>query len=122
VPDLCFCHISNEIPEGTPHTHEEWGIAMSSRHPTDIPGFISPGHAAQYVENLRYDSLALFLLELKRCLMRRAESDYKAERYSLASKLDQASSHVGSAYFKIDEAWSICKPHMRLSDKDTDAG
>ena len=121
--ELCFCHISDEIPEGTPHTHEEGvGIRMAPQHPTDIPGFATPGHLAEYVENLRYDSLAWFLLELKQCLMRRAEADYKAERFSLASKLDQASTHVGAAHIKIEQAWSVCAPHMGLGDQDTDPG
>ena len=83
-----------------------------AQHPTDIPGFPTPMHAAEYIENLRYDSLALFLLELKRALTRRAEKDYKAKKFQLASKLDQASANIAAAHYQIERAWSICAPYI----------
>lgn len=87
------------------------------KHPTGIPGFLTMVEAASYIENMRYDYLEDFLLEMRRALQRRAEADYKAERYKLASALEKAASGAGICAFNVGDAWRICEPYIRPDDE-----
>ena len=87
------------------------------KHPTGIPGFLTMVEAASYVENLRYDCLEEFLLELRRALQRRSDSDYKAGKHRLAAALGKAASGVGMGALHVGDAWRICEPHMEPDDE-----
>jgi len=71
-------------------------------HPSEIekyPGTLK--ELAQEIANLRYDSLAQFLLELRNCL----EEDSKEE-----------------AFISLVQAWRICEPYMKDSEKQKSGG
>ena len=93
-------------------------ICKMPQHPTGIPGFLTMEQAAAYVENMRDDYLESFLLELRRSLQRRSESDYKAKKYKLACALEKAAAGVGIGAFNIGDAWRVCEPHFRVPKED----
>ena len=63
--------------------------------------------------NLRYDVLADFLQELRLAIAVDSYKDRSNGKVKLAEKLIKASNNLDDAKDHIEEAWEICKPHMK---------
>jgi hypothetical protein len=62
--------------------------------------------------NLRYDALAVFLAALAVKLDGDSLQDAERGRKKLAATLHAASEELAEAATAIEQAWTICKPHM----------
>lgn len=74
-----------------------------------------PGTLAELagdISNLRYDALAFFLQSLHRKLEADAGADEGRGRLKLSSALHSSAEHLDEAAQAIEQAWTICAPHM----------
>ena len=87
------------------------------QHPTDIPGWDGTlAELAEAVENMRYDKTAEFLWYLSQSFKDRSKRDRLAGRNKLANALYNAYTRTEVVRTYVSDAWSICKPYMRLDD------
>ena len=68
---------------------------------------------AKAVGNMAYDVTSSFIERLADDLWRQADADLKRGRPKLADKLYTASKALYTAKNAMDEAWEICRPHMK---------
>ena len=75
-----------------------------------------PGTLAELaddVSNLRYDALVFFLQSLHRKLESDSVADHGRGRLKLSSALHSSADHLNEAAEAIEQAWTICAPHMK---------
>lgn len=94
----------------------------TKKHPTSVPGFADVEELAEYVENMRYDHVQIFLKRLADRLIDRSDSDFDAGRRQLAKTLEEAAEDINWASFAMEQAWHICKPHMVATGEGTTGG
>lgn len=72
---------------------------------------------AEDLGDLYYDSLADFLHLLSEKLHRDGNADLARQRFKLGGHLKECSLHLERASREIQQAWSICEPHVPKTDK-----
>jgi hypothetical protein len=68
---------------------------------------------AKQISDMRYDGLSDLLKELVLKLNSDAGNDFRRSRPQLASHLVMAAVNLSKAQREIQQAWEICKPHMK---------
>ena len=71
---------------------------------------------ADEIGDLRYDSLANFLVLLSKKIGNDAVNDKKRSRIKLSNALELCSNNLEKGSVNIQNAWNICKPFM--TDRD----
>lgn len=71
---------------------------------------------AEEIGDLRYDSIADFLLLLSQKIGKDGGKDRARGRVKLANALDETAKHLKSSSENVAEAWRICEPYMFPSD------
>jgi len=84
------------------------------KHTSTVPGFDGTHEQlAERIGDLYYDALAEFLDLLANKIAVDSEADIGCGRPKLAAELAGCAEHLSQAARHIDEAWRICKPHVR---------
>lgn len=73
---------------------------------------VAPSDLAEWLGDLRYDSLAVYLSALAEKLQKDSESDGGRGRGKLAEHLQRTSWYLDEAVYHVKEAWDICEPYM----------
>jgi hypothetical protein len=91
------------------------GVIMScKKHLDHVKGW--DGSLEELVEaigGMRYDRVVRFLDLLEDEFFRQALADYKRKRIKLSACLKDTALHLRLATLDMEEAWKICKPHMK---------
>jgi len=85
-------------------------------HPKKIKGYNGTiEDLAKEIGNLRYDYLNEFLEDLELDIRRQADNDKETGRIQLADRLYATADNLKNVRDKLDEAWKICEPYIRIS-------
>lgn len=88
------------------------------KHTSTVKGFDGNQELlAEQIGDFYYDSLAKFLEQLARKIAADSKADAGRGRPKLAAELSGCAEHLSLAARHIDEAWRICKPHVRQADR-----
>lgn len=77
---------------------------------------VSTSVVAYQLSKMRYDVLAIFLGQLRNCLLDQVEADKKRGRPKLASEVLEASDRLESARVSMMDAWIVSEPHMKTNE------
>lgn len=80
-------------------------------HPGNVE--VTPEALAEALGDLRYDSLAEYLVALSKKLQKDSENDGGRGQGQLSYHLSQAAFEIEEARFAIERAWKICDPYMK---------
>ena len=84
------------------------------KHTSTVPGFAgSHEQLAVQIGDLYYDALAEFLDLLAAKMAADSKADAGRGRPKLAAELSGCAGHLTTAARHIDEAWRICRPHVK---------
>jgi hypothetical protein len=87
------------------------------KHKSNIKGYKDMAILARDLADLKYDSLAVLLEELTKCLYIDSVSDGNRGRGKLQETLALTANYTGLSSVKMKDAWKICEPYMREDKK-----
>lgn len=87
------------------------------KHTHNIKNYHGTLEQLAEVGDLYYDSLADFLHLLSEKLHRDGNADLARQRFKLGRHLKECSLHLERASREIQQAWSICEPHVPKANK-----
>ena len=89
-------------------------MSDKKKHLTTIPGWDGTlEELTRHIANLRYDALANFLFLLQQEFDDDSFADEQRGRKKLAKSLLELSYYCYEAGSSAEDAWIICKPHMK---------